>query len=53
MIKTKPYFLGGLIFLSAYFGNKFLAQERYPDSELLAYVRKRHRALLLQGYYKW
>jgi len=53
MTRSKPYFLGGLIFLSAYFGNKFLAQEQYPDPELLNYVRKRHREILLKGFYKW
>lgn len=53
MIKTKPYFVGGLIFPSAYFGNKFLATERYPDPKLLGYVKKRHREILLQGFYKW
>lgn len=53
MITTKPYLAGGLIFLSAYFGNAFLKREQYDNTELLAYVKKRHRELLLNGLYKW
>ncbi|MCR4263905.1 MAG: glycosyltransferase [Candidatus Roizmanbacteria bacterium] len=53
MVKTKPYFAGGLVFLSAYFGNAFLKKEQYADPELRAYVKKRHRQLLMTGQYKW
>lgn len=53
LVKDKPFFLGGLIFLSAYFGNSFLRKDRYPDDEFLKFVRKQHRQILLQGFYKW
>lgn len=53
LVKNKPYFAGGLIFLSAYFGNKFLQKEQYPNVELLEFVKKRHRQLLKEGFYKW
>ncbi len=53
MVKTKPYFLGGMIFLSAYFKNRFFSTEQYPDPQLLQFVQKRHREILLQGFYKW
>lgn len=50
---SKPYFAGGLIFLSAYFGNAFLRKEQYPDTEFREFVKKKHRQLLLSGEYKW
>ena len=53
MFRSKPYLIGGFIFLVAYFGNNILMAERYPDPELRKYVRKRHREILIQGFYKW
>lgn len=53
MMKSKPYFAGGLIFLSIYFNNAFLHKDQYPDPELLKFVQKRHRQILLEGFYKW
>ncbi|MEK7472945.1 MAG: glycosyltransferase family 2 protein [Patescibacteria group bacterium] len=53
MIKSKPYFLGGLIFLGTYFNNTVLHKDQYPNSELLKFIQKRHRQILLEGFYKW
>jgi len=53
MITSKPYFFAGIVFLSAYFGNAFLKKERYADKKFLAYVKQKHRELLLKGYYHW
>jgi len=53
MVKEKPFLLGGLIFLSTYFGNRILKKEQFPDSDLLKFIQTRHRQILLQGYYKW
>jgi glycosyltransferase involved in cell wall biosynthesis len=53
MVKSKPYFLGGLIFLGAYFNNAFLRKDQYPNSELLRFIQKRHRQILREGFYRW
>lgn len=53
MIKSKPYFLGGLIFLGTYFNNAFLHKNQYPNSKLLKFIQKRHRQILQEGFYKW
>lgn len=53
MVKSKPYFLGGLIFLGTYFNNAFLHRDQYPNSELLRFIQKRHRQILQKGFYRW
>src|SRR5258706_11378158 len=53
MFKSKPYFLGGLIFLVTYLNNVFLHRNQYPNSKLLTFIQKRHRRVLLAGFYKW
>lgn len=53
MIKSKPYFLGGLIFLGTYFNNAFLRRDQYPNPELLKFIQKRHRQILYEGFYRW
>lgn len=53
MIKSKPYFFGGLIFLGTYFNNAFLCRDQYPNPKLLKFIQKRHRQILHEGFYKW
>ena len=53
MIKSKPYFLGGCIFLATYFNAAFLRKNQYTNTELLKFVQKRHRNILFQGFYRW
>jgi len=53
MITSKPYFIGGCIFLITYFNSAFLHKNQYKNKELLKFVRNHHRNILLRGFYKW
>lgn len=53
MVKSRPYFLGGLIFLGTYFNNAFLHRDQYPSPKLLKFIQKRHRQILQEGFYRW
>lgn len=53
MFQSKPYVLGGVIFLATYLDSAFIRKNQYPNPKLLKFIQKRHREILLQGFYNW
>lgn len=52
-IKCRPYLIAGMVFLASFFGNMVFGKKKFSDRQFLKFVKKRHRKLLWEGFYKW